>query len=412
MLRPARAGAEVKRVVSTSASPKQGRLRRLGAQPGQALSDRLPVPWAFPLIVFAITWLLILAAWHGSAIIYGQGHPWTWHFLFKDANFYLGIAEHGYPVRIWSGSRVRHWIGGPVAGRAAFFPLFPLLIRLTSYLTGGSCLIAGLIVSVLAGAASAVGVWALAARVSDRQVADRAVVLYCFFPGAMTFGMLYSEPLAVALGAAALLSLVERRWLLAGVIGAVGTAERPTLIILAAVSGVAAIQAIWTRREWRALLAPALTPLGMLAFFGYLGHRYHDYAFWLQVEKAGWNQHIDWGVHTLRIVFWADPATAKYKVFNLVLMIMFIAAVAGIAMALAARLPLPVTLFGVLVVLMCVITYGQSTKPRFVWSGFTLFIGAAAKWPKAIYWPVVVLSAAGLVFLVGWWPHHRIGPAP
>jgi hypothetical protein len=31
----------------------------------------------------------------------------------------------------------------------------------------------------------------------------------------MTFGMLYSEPLAVALGAAALLALVERRWLLA-----------------------------------------------------------------------------------------------------------------------------------------------------------------------------------------------------
>ncbi len=111
-------------------------------------------------------------------------------------------------------------------------------------------------------------------------------------------------------------------------------------------------------------------------------------------------------------MFWADQATTRHQVFNLVLMIMFIAAVVGIAMTLAARLPLPVTLFGVLVVLMCVITYGQSTKPRFVWSAFTIFIGAAAKWPKAIYWPVVVLSAAGLVFLVGWWPHHRIGPAP
>jgi hypothetical protein len=52
---------------------------------------------------------------------------------------------------------------------------------------------------------------------------------------------------------------------------------------------------------------------------------------------------------------------------------------------------LPVTPFGVLVVLMCVISYGQSTEPRFVWSGFTLFIGAAAKLPRVIYWPVVVL---------------------
>jgi hypothetical protein len=365
------------------------------------------VPWAFPLIVFAATWVLILAAWYGSAVIYGQGHPWSWHFLFKDADYYLGIAEHGYPPRVHF-----PWTGGPVASRVAFFPLFPLLVRLASYLTGGDYLIAGLIVSVLAGAASALGVWVMAARVRDRWVADRAVVLYCFFPGAMTFGMLYSEPLAVAIAAAALLALLSRRWLLAGILGAAGTAERPTLIILAVVAGVAALQAIWTRRDWWSLLAPALTPLGMLAFFGYLGHRYHDYKFWFQVEKAGWHQHIDWGVHTLRIVFWADPATARYRVFNLVLMLMFIAAVAGIALTVAARLPLPVTLFGVLVVLSSVVAYGQNTKPRFVWSGFTLFIGAAAKLPRFLYWPVVVLSAAGLVFLTGWWPHHRIGPAP
>ena len=408
VVRPARAGAGVtSRVVSTTALPRRGWPRPRDAGPGQALSDRLPVPWAFPLIVFAITWLLILAAWYGSAVIYHQGHPWTWHFVFKDARFYLGIAEHGYPAKLQI-----PWTLSAAAGRPAFFPLFPVLIRLTSYLTGGDYLIAGLIVSVLAGAASAVGVWILAARVCDRRVADRAVVLYCVFPGAMTFGMLYSEPLAVALAAAVLLALIERRWLLAGIIGAAGTAERPTLIILAVVSGVAAVQAIWTRREWRALLAPALTPLGMLAFFGYLGQRYHDYAFWFQVEKGGWNQHIDWGVHTFRIVFWADPGTSKYRVFNVVLIIMFIAAVAGIAMTLAARLPLPVTLFGILVVLSCVIAYGQSTKPRFVWSAFTLFIGAAAKLPKAIYWPVVVLSAAGLVFLTGWWPHHYVGPAP
>ena len=226
------------------------------AQPGRALSDRLPVPWAFPLIVFAVTWLLILAAWYGSAVIYGQGHPWTYHFLFKDADYYLAIAEHGYPARLHF-----PWTGGPVASRTAFFPLFPLLIRLTSYLVGGHYVAAGLIVSLLAGAASAVGVWVLAARVRDHRVADRAVILYCFFPGAMTLGrLLYSEPLAVALAAAALIALVERRWLLAGIIGAIGTAERPTLLVLAVVAGVAALQAIWTDRAWRALLAPGPHP--------------------------------------------------------------------------------------------------------------------------------------------------------
>jgi len=71
-----------------------------------------------------------------------------------------------------------------------------------------------------------------------------------------------------------------------------------------------------------------------------------------------------------------------------------------------------VTLFGVLVVLMSVVSVGQVTKPRFIWAAFPLFIGAAAKLPRAIYWPVLVLSAAGLVFLVAWWPNHYAGPAP
>jgi Gpi18-like mannosyltransferase len=223
---------------AADASPERELRVPGGAEPvppgRRALSDRLPRAWLFPLLVFAVTWLLILATWRGADAIYGQSHPWTWYFLFKDSGFYLSIAQVGYPAALHD----------PQIARTAFFPFFPLLIRLASYLTGGNYPVAGLIVSVLAGAASAVGVWALAARVCDRRVADRAVALYCFFPGAMTFAMLYSEPLSVALAAGALLALVNRRWLLAGIIGAAGTAERPTLIVLVAAAGIAAIQAI------------------------------------------------------------------------------------------------------------------------------------------------------------------------
>jgi hypothetical protein len=358
----------------------------------------------FPLLVFAATWLLILATWYGSDHIYGQSHPWTFHFLFKDAGWFLNVAEHGYPATL----------PHPVTLQSrspAFFPVFPLAIRLASYLTGGSYIIGGLIVSVLAGAASAVGVWALAARVCDRRVADRAVALYCFFPGAMTFGMLYSEPLTVTLGAFALLALVSRRWLLAGIFGALGTAEASILIVLAAVSGIAALQAIWARREWRALIAPALTPLGILAYFGYLGHQYHDYLFWFHVERSGWGQHIDWGVQTSHILLWRYPGIYHNMFMNSVYVAMLVVAVAGIAMMLAARLPLPVSVYGVLLTLTFVIS-PANPRPRYVLCAFPLFIGAAAKLPRAVYWPVLVLSAAGLVFLIAWWPNHRVGPAP
>jgi hypothetical protein len=305
-----------------------------------------------PLLVFAATWLLILAAWYGSDAVYGRSRPWTWHFLIRDANFYLGIAEHGYT-------------GDPA--RAAFFPLFPLLIHLTSYLTGGDYPVAGLITSVACGAASAVAVWALASQACDRWVADRAVVLYCAFPGAMTFGILYSEPLAVALGAAALLALLDRRWLLAGIIGAVATAERPSMIILIVASGVAALQAIRDRREWRSLIAPLLTPLGVLAYFGYLGRRHHDYGYWFWIEQKGWHQHIDWGLHTLRVLLWLYPREARHWLYVALLLITFAAAVAGIALMLAARLPLPVTVFGLLTIVLAVIS--SDGAPSRGWCG-------------------------------------------
>ena len=393
---------------SPDRAPSRSRDPEPGASPRRpALSDRLPRAWLFPLLVFAATWVLILATWYISDAIYGQSHPWTFHFLFKDADYYLGIAQHGYPASLPS-----PWRDSPVNARVAFFPLFPALIRLASYLTGGNYPVAGLIAQIAAGAASAVGVWAVAARLRGHRVADRAVVLYCLFPGAMTFSMLYSEPLAVAVSAAAILALLDRRWLLAGIAGAAATAERPTLIVLVVVFGVAAIQAIWTRREWAALLAPALTPLGVLAFFAYLGHRYHDYKFWFRVETDVWHQHLGWGEHTLRVVLWMDPATERAHVFNAVLIIMFAVAAVGIALMVADRLPFPVILFGVLLVLLTVISPAQSTRPRFVWTAFPIFIGAAAKLPRALYWPVLVVSAAGLVFLIAWWPNHRIGPAP
>jgi hypothetical protein len=400
---PARGG-----MVPAAVAPERVRPRLGNTGPGlpgrPALSDRLPRPWLFPLLVFAAAWLLILAAWYVSDAIYGASHGWTWHFLFKDAGWYLRVAEHGYPARL-------HRPYDAPDGGAAFFPLFPALIRLTSHLTGGSYAIAGLIVSVASGAAAALGVWKLSDLICNRRVADRAVSLFCFFPGAMTFGMLYSDPLGVALAAATLLALLSLRWGLAGISGAAATSEAPTLIAVVAAAGIAAIQAIRSRGEWRALIAPLLAPLGILAFFGYLGHRYHDYGFWSWVERKGWNQHIDWGAQTLHIILRNYPGAHENKLVNTVYIIMLVAALAGLALTIAARLPAPVTAFAVLVVLAFLIS-PATPRPRAVWFAFPIFIGAAAKLPRAVYWPVLVLSAAGLVFLTGWWPHHSAGPAP
>lgn len=389
---------------ATGAEPGATRARQSGAPGRPTLSDRLPRPWLFPLLVFAGTWVVILATWYISDAIYGHSEPWTFHFLFKDAYWFLDIAEHGYPARVLPQTKLP-------SQASAFFPLFPALIRLLGYVAGGNDVVGGLIVMILTGAASALGVWTVAARVRDRWVADRAVVLYCLFPGAFTFGWLYSEPLTVAIVAGVLLALLDRRWLLAGILGALATAEESKMIILVGVSGIAALQAIWARREWRALIAPVLTPLGLLAFFGYLGHRYRDYGFWFKVEHEYWGVHLDWGQWTLHLLLFNYQGVHKVLGWDVMYVILLLAAVAGIIMTLTARLPLPLWLYSLLLVLSITLA-PANPRARYILTAFPLFIGAAAKLPRAVYYPLLAVSAACLVFLIGWWPHHYYDPAP
>ena len=354
----------------------------------------------FPLLTFAVVWVLILATWRVANLIYGTSISWAEYFSYKDGGWYFGIIKYGY------GSRPQN---------PAFFPLLPALVRGASHLTAFTgterYLGAALVVQVLAGAASCVAIWALAARVTSRRIADRAVILYCAFPGAMTFGMLYAEPLGIALAAACLLAALDRKWLLAGVLGFLATAEHPTWLILAPVLGVVSLREIWTRGDWRSLTAAVLTPLGMLTYFAWIGTRLHDYLIWFHVERRFWGTHFDFGVRTFRLVTWTYPAAARYHVFNILLVISFAAAVVGCVLMIRARVPLAVSLYTVGLFVYLVMAQ-EAAKPRFYWCLFGIFIGAAAKLPRWLFWSVAIASAGLLAFCVGWWPHQNIGPAP
>jgi hypothetical protein len=115
----------------------------------KALSERLPRPCLFPLAVFAATWVMTVASWSIANLVYGTHWTWSKYFWIWDSGFFE----------------------------------------------------AGLITQVLAGGASAIGVWMLARHVYGHRVADRAILLYCGFFGATVLGWMYTEPLAIALAA-------------------------------------------------------------------------------------------------------------------------------------------------------------------------------------------------------------------
>ena len=363
------------------------------------LSDKLPRPWLFPLLCFAAVWVLFVTIWKLGNVYYHEPHGWTWYFWYKDAAFYWSIAHSWY--------KPSPHVSGP-PNSTAFFPLFPALIRVCYYVAFGRRTWGGLIAVVLAGGASTVAVWALARQVSDRWTADRAVILYCVFPGAMMLGIMYSEPLGIALTAASLLAAVKEKWLLAGLAALLATAEHSTFIVLVPTLGVCALRAIWTHRDWRSLIAPALAPLGMVGYFIWIGTRYHDYFFWYQVEHKYWRQRIDYGKTTFdRLTFhWTGSWAANHGYYNLMCDIMFYLLVIGIILMIAARVPLPVSLYTVPLFISLVIDTGGGPRPRFAWTGIGIFIGAGAKLSRWLFWPVAAVSAVGMCFLYIWWPYH------
>jgi hypothetical protein len=371
--------------------------------PPAALSDRLPAPWLLPLLAFASAWALLLAARLAANVIYKTSWPWSRYFLFKDGGIYNAIAIHGYGAP--------HGLAPPFA-RAAFFPVLPLLTKTVSDMTSGSYLPAEVIVQVAAGALSTIAMWALACQIQGRRVADRTVVLYAAFPGAMTFSMLYPEPLANALAALSLLSALNRKWLLAGLLALVAAAEHPALIVLTAVLAVTAARAIWTRQEWQSLIAPLLAPLGVAWYFVLLAGDYHDFFFWFHDQAGGWRGEARWIGHEVRVLTWSDPGTARQAVFHVLIIAMAAFLVAGLAAMRRARIPLPVSLYTLLAVAAIGLASGPGPTPRFAWSSFGVFIGLSAILPRWLFWPLVVVSAGLLAFLFGWWPHQGSGFAP
>ncbi len=119
----------------------------------------------------------------------GGAHPWdvlgSW-----DGWWYQQIAQHGYDPALT-----------PVPGAtglitlegnsAAFFPLYPALMRLVSEITGLGPYGAGMAVSVVCSFVAALGIHAVTARLGGRRAGLVAVGLWAVWPGSGTEWAVY-----------------------------------------------------------------------------------------------------------------------------------------------------------------------------------------------------------------------------
>lgn len=328
----------------------------------------------------------------GVGMIIHPGLPFREFGAAWDGGWYLSIVQDGY-------AKSMPVVDGRVGqSNLAFFPLYPLLTRGVRWITGLSAFRAALLLAVLAGAVACVLLWRLARDIAGVAVADRGVALFAFFPSAYVLSMTYSESVMLALATGTLLSLHHRRWLLAGLLAAAATAARPNAIALCFSCAVAAFLEVRRRWSWRPLLAPLLSPLGLLMFAAYLWGHVGDPTAAYEAQRLGWGQEIDFGA-TTATRFW-DALTAPLADINLLVAgLSLIFMVTGAYLLFRWRPPAILSVYAAGVLLPVLISESMTSRHRFAMTAFPLLLAVAWRVRGAAFSTVLATSAGVLGLL-------------
>src|SRR5215469_10377565 len=371
------------------------------------------------LVVRVALFVLGAAAWgltaeHASVAPDGSVPALTngWHNAVtgcdkQDSMWFLQIAHHGYSVRNAS---------------AAFYPAYPLLIRLVGYLCFGHLLVAAYVVANGALLAALVVLYRLTEREYDLPTARRTVLYLCVFPTAFFLFDTYSEALFLLAVVGALALARSGRWGLAGLVGIGATLTRSAgVAVVLALAAEAVHQAVEEHRGAHPARARLGLPLrtavrlgaSVLPLAGLGGYllfwqlRYHDWYRPIRLENSNWGRVFTapWQTlwHGLTMAWRYDQAgNAGWWTLDFVLVAAGI--VLGIWVAVRARPAYAVYTWASILLFLCAAWPGRplASDPRYLVTIFPLI------WPLALlgrrpgaHQAVLGLSAAGLA-IVSW----------
>lgn len=220
----------------------------------------------------------------GTAANAGRSRPMTNMWSRWDGGWYYSIAKHGYNFTP----------GQP--SNAAFFPLYPMLMRgahlLIQSKSDAGWFHAGVLVSNVA-LLVALGYFYLLVRMDyDEVIARRAVLYVLVFPMTLFLSAVYAESVFLAAAIAAFYYARNGRWWLAGMLGCAAALSRPPGCII--FFGLAAEYFIQTGYSWRKIRSDALplllVPIGVLAYAVFLRVRAGAGSAFIQSQQA-------WGLH-------------------------------------------------------------------------------------------------------------------
>ena len=203
-----------------------------------------------------------------------SGNPaWIYSWANFDGVHYLTIVEHGY-------------VGTGLI--QAFFPLYPILLKLLSYLVTNH-IISGLIISNIFLYGFVLVWFKLLSLEFDRKIAWLSLFAFLSFPTSFFAGGLYTESLFLFLAAASFLAAKQKKWALAGILAAllsatrvVGVAIVPALLLEYFVQKNFKLQI--STRDIKIISWILFGSLGLLSYMAYLTYEFSDPLYFLHVQ--------------------------------------------------------------------------------------------------------------------------------
>jgi hypothetical protein len=339
-----------------------------------------------PVAIFAVSRVAVfLTAWFIRRIDPSLGYG---HMLANwDGNWNTIIATHGYaPVPL----------GPPVFNdrnqTLAFLPVLPVLTGVVHHVTGAPVRLAGVTIATVAALAGMIFIYRLVANHWGDRIATRSVLLLSFAPYAFVLSMFYTEGFLLLAAAVCFLALDRRWWVAAGGAALVGGLCRPNGFLLTVPCVVVAVGAVRSSRDWRALLAPALAPVGFFAWLAYVWKRTGSPKGYFNLQDTGWGARIDWGRETWNSL-WAVTHGWYDKPEQMMTVVAVIVAIAGIVLMVRQGTPLEYTSYAIAVTALIVLSHRQASAGRYVLSAFPIAIAYARALSDRVLPSVIAVSA-------------------
>ena len=224
-----------------------------------------------------------------------------------DSWWYHAIVTQGYDIgNIETG----------VQGNVAFFPLYPLFVKMMAAITG-NVFLGGVLVSNIAFLIALAYLYALTRREFDDETAARAVFYLAAAPTAVFFSAMYTESLYIALVVATFYYAHRGQWDRAALCGALTAATRNTGILMAAVIALEGMHQHGARfrppsltfagwpayyrqqlklamNSWRCIIAGSLVLTGLLFYMAYLSNAFGDPLGFIHVQST-WGREVSAG---------------------------------------------------------------------------------------------------------------------